>query len=72
MSPLKHHDVVLGILWFHRHNVQLTFLDRVLQFVHKGNTQKIVARNRGETIPIVSDNSIGKEIKFALSMYMFL
>ena len=36
VSLLKRHDVVLGIPWFHRHSVQLSFPDRVFQFVHKG------------------------------------
>ena len=61
---------MLGIPWFHRHSVQLTFPDRVFQFVHKGKMHKIVAKSRGETIPIVSDKSFSKEIKSTISAYM--
>ena len=70
MSPLKHHDVALGIPWFHRHSVRLSFPYRVFQFIHKGKLQKIVAKSKGETIPIVSDKSFGKEIKSAIFAYM--
>ena len=48
VSPLKHHDVVLGLPRFHRHSVQLSFPNRVFQFVHKGKLQKIVAKSRGD------------------------
>ena len=45
----------------------MTFPNRVLEFVHKGKNQKIVALEREETLPIVSDTSAGKAIKSIVS-----
>ena len=47
-----------------------SFPDRVFQFVHRGRLQKILAKSRGETIPVVSDKSFSKEIKSAIFAYM--
>lgn len=59
MSPLKHHDVVLNILWLHCNSEHLNFPDRVL---HKGKNHRIVAESKGETIPIVSNTSAEKQL----------
>ena len=72
VSPLKHHDVVLGIPWFHCHRVQLSFPDMVFQFVHRGRMHKIIAKSRVETISVVSYKSFSKEIKSARNQLVVL
>ena len=43
--------------------------ERILSLKHRSRDIKIVTKNRGETIPIVSNKAIAKEIKFAISSY---
>ena len=48
-----HYDVVLVTPWLHYKEVHIGYPKRVLCFAQMGKPQQIVAKNKGETIPIL-------------------
>ena len=70
VSPLLHQDVILGAPWFHCMYAHLRFLDRVVKFTHLGKEFKIQARSSGNSIPLVSNDSVSKVMKRSLFAYM--
>ena len=51
-------------------DANLKFLDRVISFKHKSREVSLKVNHKGHTIPIVSQESFQKSIKFVISAYM--
>ena len=56
ISPLFHHDVILGMLWFHYLYAKIQFLEKVVSFTHYGREYSIKAQHKGNTIPLVNSD----------------
>ena len=62
MSPLVHKDVILGTPWFHKLYGKLEFPSKIITLRTRDREIKINTKEKGNTIPIVSCDSIQKSI----------
>ena len=70
ISPLQHQSIFLKMPWFHRMRANLSLPDRVIYFKHKDRDISLKVDDKGHTIPIVSQDSLQKSIKFAIFAYL--
>ena len=70
ISPLGNKDVILGAPWFHCVYAKLEFPSRVITVSSRDREIKIRTEEKGQTIPIVSSNSVQKLMKSSLFAYM--
>ena len=70
ISPLKRYDAVMGTLWFHNNKVHIVYLEKFIKFLHRGKELQLVAKKKGETIPLVNGVVVGKSIKSDVSVYL--
>ncbi|MCO5610884.1 hypothetical protein L7F22_065126 [Adiantum nelumboides] len=70
VAPLESHDVILGVLWFHRKHAKLIFPERLITLSHKGKDIVIRTHKKGDTIPLVNHIAFEKSMKSSLSSYM--
>ena len=58
VSPSVHKNVILGTPWFHKVYGKLEFPSRIITLRTRDREIKIKTKEKGNTIPIVSSNSI--------------
>ena len=66
VSPLVHKDVILETPWFHRVYAKLEFPFWIITLTSRDRDIKIRTKEKGNTIPIVSNDSIQKLMKSSI------
>ena len=61
---------MLGTPWFHNNKIHIEYREGFPKFAHRGTEIQLVARKKGESIPLVNGVAVRKSIKSTVSVYL--